>query len=73
MTRRPATLLRSTVLLAATAIALTACGSNDTETETASAPVGGAFPATVATKFGEVTVDAAPERVAALGWAARAE
>ncbi len=56
------------MLLAATAIALTACGSNDAETETASAPAGGAFPATVATKFGEVTVDTAPERVAALGW-----
>ncbi|MGU3583824.1 ABC transporter substrate-binding protein [Rhodococcus sp. C26F] len=68
MTRRSAALLRSAALFTATAIALTACGSSDTESDSGSAPADGAFPVTVDTKFGEVTIESAPERVAALGW-----
>ena len=68
MTRRCAALFRSTALLAATAVALTACGSNDTGSGSGSTPTDGAFPATVSTKFGDVTIESAPERVAALGW-----
>ncbi|MGW0020770.1 iron-siderophore ABC transporter substrate-binding protein [Rhodococcus sp. NPDC003382] len=66
MKRRSAALLTASVT--ATALALTACGSNDTGTESDSGTGSGAFPATVTTKFGDVTIDAQPERVAALGW-----
>ncbi|MGQ7296494.1 iron-siderophore ABC transporter substrate-binding protein [Quadrisphaera sp. KR29] len=66
-------------LVPATAIAaaLAACSSGGTSGEGASsaAPSGSSaaaggegFPATVQTKFGEVTVQAAPQRVVALGW-----
>ncbi|MCK8673763.1 iron-siderophore ABC transporter substrate-binding protein [Rhodococcus sp. HM1] len=66
MKRRSAALLTASVT--ATVLALTACGSNDTGTESDSGTGSGAFPATVTTKFGDVTIDAQPERVAALGW-----
>ncbi|MFE9821570.1 iron-siderophore ABC transporter substrate-binding protein [Streptomyces sp. NPDC005791] len=56
------------VLLAGSA----ACGSSDdTTTSDSSSSAGaaeGAFPAKVATKFGEITVDKAPKRIVALGW-----
>ncbi|MBT0769565.1 iron-siderophore ABC transporter substrate-binding protein [Kineosporia sp. J2-2] len=62
-----------TVAVAVAALAtLTACGgsssggdaaSSDSESSSSSA-----FPATVSTKFGDVTIDAKPERVVALGW-----
>src|SRR5690606_16006243 len=68
MTRRSAALLRSAALFTATAIALTACGSADTESDSGPAPADGAFPVTVDTKFGEVTIESAPTRVVALGW-----
>ena len=65
MKRRSAALVTT---VATTALLLTACGSNDTASESGAASSGGAFPATVATTFGDVTVESAPERVAALGW-----
>lgn len=68
----------------AIAVALAACSSGGTAGEGASSAApsgsaggssgasggtaGGAFPATVQTKFGDVTIDAAPQRVVALGW-----
>ncbi|WP_068163135.1 iron-siderophore ABC transporter substrate-binding protein [Rhodococcus phenolicus] len=64
MKRRSAALLAT----AATAILVTACGSDGTDTESGSASGEGAFPATVTTKFGDVTIESQPERVAALGW-----
>ncbi|MFH9396414.1 iron-siderophore ABC transporter substrate-binding protein [Streptomyces sp. NPDC017556] len=72
-TRRP----RRTPLLAVGAVAallvgLSACGSSDgSDGSASSASEGasaGAFPAKVATKFGEVTVDKQPKRIVALGW-----
>lgn len=60
--------IRSVALLAATAIALTACGSSTTDSTTDSASSGGAFPVTIDTKFGAVTIESQPQRVAALGW-----
>ncbi|NLU85027.1 iron-siderophore ABC transporter substrate-binding protein [Rhodococcus sp. HNM0569] len=51
-------------------LAVSACGSGGDEAA-AGAPSGSsgtAFPATVTTKFGDVTVDREPERVVALGW-----
>ncbi|GLY15955.1 ABC transporter substrate-binding protein [Kineosporia sp. NBRC 101677] len=67
---------RRTVLVAvaaATMVALTACGSDsDSDAEAASSDSetssSSAFPATVATKFGDVTIEKKPERVVALGW-----
>ncbi|WP_206430101.1 iron-siderophore ABC transporter substrate-binding protein [Streptomyces sp. ADI96-02] len=68
---------RTPVLMAGAAAALlvglSACGSSDDSdsSASASAPGGaseGAFPAKVATKFGEVTVDKQPKRIVALGW-----
>lgn len=65
-------------LLPATAIAaaLAACSSGGTASEgassaatgTASGSAGAGFPATVQTKFGDVTIQSAPQRVVALGW-----
>ncbi len=57
----------------ATVLALSACGGgsdSDSEATPADAETSatGAFPATVATKFGEITVEEKPERVVALGW-----
>ncbi|MFE4451943.1 iron-siderophore ABC transporter substrate-binding protein [Streptomyces sp. NPDC056796] len=58
--------------VAALLVGLTACGSSDDSAGSGSSAsdgaAGGAFPAKVATKFGEVTVDKAPKRVVALGW-----
>jgi iron complex transport system substrate-binding protein len=49
---------------------LTGCSATSTGTDDAQsdAPSGGAFPATVETKFGDVTVDEEPQRIVALGW-----
>ncbi|MFD5746193.1 iron-siderophore ABC transporter substrate-binding protein [Streptomyces sp. NPDC127033] len=49
---------------------LTACGSSSSDDASAGSSTrnDGAFPAKVATKFGEVTVDERPQRVVALGW-----
>lgn len=60
--------IRSLALLAATAIALTACGSTDPDSPTDTGAGSGAFPVTIDTKFGPVTIESQPERVAALGW-----
>ncbi|MGW3296876.1 iron-siderophore ABC transporter substrate-binding protein [Streptomyces xiamenensis] len=60
--------------VAALALPLAACGSDD---DTAAEPAGqeenassdgGAFPVTVATAFGDVTIEEEPQRVVALGW-----
>lgn len=64
------------VLVAATAalLALSACSSDsseDPETTSGDATGGesdGAFPATVTTAFGDVTIPEQPERIVALGW-----
>ncbi|MFJ2669613.1 iron-siderophore ABC transporter substrate-binding protein [Streptomyces sp. NPDC087525] len=59
-------------VLAALVVGLTACGtasdSAGSSPEAASGAEDGAFPATVATKFGDITVEKRPERVVALGW-----
>lgn len=68
---------RRTVLAASAAsvLALAGCGGGDglSGSEAGGAPGasdsgGGAFPATVTTAFGDVTVEQAPARVVALGW-----
>ncbi|MEU2680708.1 iron-siderophore ABC transporter substrate-binding protein [Streptomyces sp. NPDC007107] len=73
---RPRRARRTPVLLAgavaALLVGLAACGSSDDAgSDSAASSDGaaqGAFPAKVATKFGEVTVDKAPRRIVALGW-----
>ncbi len=70
--------MRPRVTLAATAALLlaltgTACSANSTGTSSATAggttsATGNGFPATVATKFGDVVISAKPKRVVALGW-----
>ncbi|MGY1642099.1 iron-siderophore ABC transporter substrate-binding protein [Geodermatophilus sp. SYSU D00703] len=70
MTARTA--LRGAALLAA-AVLVTSCssGSPDEEPDAAAPPSGessGAFPVTVSTAFGDVTVEEEPTRVVALGW-----
>src|SRR3954452_19008562 len=65
--------LRGAALLAA-ALTITSCGSDAGSGDSAGAGSGtssnssGAFPVTVPTAFGDVTVDEAPTRVVALGW-----
>ncbi|HRL49263.1 MAG TPA: iron-siderophore ABC transporter substrate-binding protein [Propioniciclava sp.] len=56
---------------AALVLALTGCASgapSPSATGTPSSSAAGAFPATVDTAFGAVTVDKAPQRIVALGW-----
>ncbi|MFE4368295.1 iron-siderophore ABC transporter substrate-binding protein [Streptomyces sp. NPDC056835] len=68
---RPAPLALWAVL-AALVVGLTACGtttdSGSASSEASSGAEDGVFPATVATKFGDITVRKRPERVVALGW-----
>jgi iron complex transport system substrate-binding protein len=54
----------------ALALALAGCANPDNAEQPEAAPVssGSTFPATVPTKFGDVTVESAPTRVVALGW-----
>ncbi|WP_437582576.1 iron-siderophore ABC transporter substrate-binding protein [Paramicrobacterium sp. CJ85] len=54
--------------LAVSALALTGCSSGQSGSDEGTADPSGAFPVTVNTKFGEVTVEEQPERVVALGW-----
>ncbi|NJP65460.1 iron-siderophore ABC transporter substrate-binding protein [Streptomyces spiramenti] len=78
--RRPLSrLTRLTAALAAPMLfmSLTACGSDADSDDTAgdnggdtgsSETTDGAFPATVQTKFGEITIEEKPQRILALGW-----
>jgi iron complex transport system substrate-binding protein len=66
------TVLRGTALVAAAVLA-TSCSSGSSEQDGGSADAaapssGGAFPVTVETAFGDVTVEEEPTRVVALGW-----
>ena len=60
--------VRSIALLFVTAIVLTSCASNTTDSTDESGADGGAFPVTIDTEFGAVTIESQPERVVALGW-----
>ncbi len=66
--------LLATAAVAALLAGLSACAGNQPATGNSASPsesapaAGTAFPATVATKFGDVTVTAKPTRVVALGW-----
>ena len=66
--------LLATAAVAALLAGLSACAGNQPATGNSASPsetapaAGAAFPATVATKFGDVTVTAKPTRVVALGW-----
>jgi len=58
-------------VLAVAALSLTACagGTSDSTTgDSAASPATDAFPVTVTTEFGDVTVEEQPVRVVALGW-----
>jgi len=64
--------LRGAALLAA-ALAVTSCGSSSGDDSSSgggssTSSSAGAFPVTVSTAFGDITVPAEPERVVALGW-----
>jgi ABC-type Fe3+-hydroxamate transport system substrate-binding protein len=67
MPTRPA--LRGAALLT-TALVVAGCGSGDSGTQGGGSPAGSseAFPVTVSTAFGDVTVEEEPARVVALGW-----
>jgi len=71
MSTRPA--VRRTALLAtalATALVATGCGSDGADGTASEDTSGGnsAFPVTVSTAFGDITVEEEPTRVVALGW-----
>lgn len=63
--------VRGAAVLAATALLASGCGSDD-EPESqgggGSASSSDAFPVTVSTQFGDVTIEEEPTRVVALGW-----
>ena len=63
-------LLAPAAAVLALALALAGCANPDNAEQPEAAPAAsaGAFPAVVATKFGDVTVESAPARVVALGW-----
>ncbi|MGY1724875.1 iron-siderophore ABC transporter substrate-binding protein [Blastococcus sp. SYSU DS0533] len=67
---RPA--LRGAAALAAIALVVTGCGAGDEPAPAESQATGGssssAFPVTVETAFGDVTIEEEPTRVVALGW-----
>jgi iron complex transport system substrate-binding protein len=64
--RRP---LAALAALSLTALVLAGCASTPAAGVDSDSPAAsGAFPVTVDTKFGEVTVDEAPQRIVALGW-----
>ena len=73
MSRTP---LRAAALVAAAALVLAGCGDDDAESGSSSggdssgggSSSGGAFPVTIETAFGDVTIDEEPTRVVALGW-----
>jgi ABC-type Fe3+-hydroxamate transport system substrate-binding protein len=71
MPSRPAHPARALTAALATALVVSGCGS-DTASESSAADAGstgdGAFPVTVSTAFGDVTVEEEPTRVVALGW-----
>jgi iron complex transport system substrate-binding protein len=68
--------MRVAALAAVAVLALSACSGTDDSAgsgETTAAgdngsAAEGAFPATVDTKFGEITIESQPERIVALGW-----
>ena len=60
--------LTAAVAALALSLGLTACGADESEGTAGKGAAGDDFPATVATEFGDVTIDEAPERVVALGW-----
>ncbi|WP_432524710.1 iron-siderophore ABC transporter substrate-binding protein [Kineococcus sp. SYSU DK006] len=57
---------------AAAALSLSACGDDPTpgtgSTASGTPAAAGGFPVTIPTKFGDVTLEQAPQRVVALGW-----
>lgn len=63
-------LAKGLALASAAALLLTGCSAtSDGAADDTTAPAAdGAFPAVVDTKFGEITIDAAPTRIVALGW-----
>lgn len=66
--RRP--LVAAAATLAALALTLTACASDDgaAEPEDTAAAGSGAFPVTIESALGEAVIEEAPERVVTLGW-----
>jgi iron complex transport system substrate-binding protein len=60
-------LVRTAAALAATALLAAGCSSDDDE-DAGPASSSGAFPVTVETAFGDVTIEQEPTRVVALGW-----
>ena len=59
---------RLSVILAAMALLLTAACQGTAEPSPESGDAAAGFPVTIATKFGDVTIEAKPQRVVALGW-----
>ncbi|TFV82816.1 iron-siderophore ABC transporter substrate-binding protein [Blastococcus sp. CT_GayMR16] len=59
--------VRSVTVLAVAALLTAGCGSDSPEDSGGTAP-SGAFPVTVSTAFGDVTVEEEPTRIVAVGW-----
>lgn len=66
--KRETVKIRTAAVVAASALLLSACGSDDGGGSESTAGGDGAYPVSVDTMFGAVTIDSRPERVVALGW-----
>lgn len=66
---RTSSLIRLASLVVAVGLVVSCSSGSDEPSGAASTSADGSFPASIATKFGDVTVESRPERVVALGWA----
>ncbi|WP_431277698.1 iron-siderophore ABC transporter substrate-binding protein [Leifsonia poae] len=68
--RRSRIALIASAIVASAALVLTGCSAGSSAGETVSSSESGAFPVTVKSALGSVTIDKKPERVAVWGWGA---
>ncbi|WP_223691125.1 iron-siderophore ABC transporter substrate-binding protein [Leifsonia poae] len=69
--RRSRIALIASAIVASTALALTGCSTAAPATDTTASSDSGAFPVTITSALGSVTIDKTPTRIATWGWGAQ--